>query len=117
MNDLKQRTEVFALDTIRFYESLPKDETSRVLGRPLLRSGTSVGGNYRAANRAQSNADFINKMTIVEEEADESVYWVELLTESRKIAPAKADGLRREADELAAIAVASINTARKNGRK
>jgi four helix bundle protein len=115
--DLKQRTKRFALDTIRFFEALPKDETSRVLGRQLLRSGTSVGANYRAAKRAKSNADFINKMTIVEEEADECGYWFELLFESGKVTASKMTSLHREADELVAIAVASINTARRNGRK
>jgi four helix bundle protein len=115
--DLKQRTKRFALDTIAFVEALPKDETSRVLGRQLLRSGTSVGANYRAAKRSKSNADFINKMTIVEEEADECGYWLELLTESKKVSETKAISLLREADELVAIAVASVNTARKNGRK
>ena len=115
--DLKQRTKRFALDTIKFFEALPKDETSRILGRQLLRSGTSVGANYRAANRAKSNADFINKMTIVEEEADECCYWLELLTEAGKAAAAKTTHLLREANELVAISVASINTARRNGRK
>jgi four helix bundle protein len=115
--DLKQRTKRFALDTIRFFEALPKDETSRVLGRQLLRSGTSVGANYRAAKRAKSNADFINKMTIVEEEADECGYWLELLFESGKVAASKMTSLHQEAGELVAIAVASINTARRNGRK
>ncbi len=112
--DLKQRTKQFALAVIAFTETLPKDETCRVLGRQLLRSGTSVGANYRSAKRAKSNADFIAKMGIVEEEADESAYWLELLVESRKVPPAKADALTREAYELVAIAVASINTARSN---
>jgi four helix bundle protein len=116
-SDLKQRTKRFALGIIMFFESLPKDETSRVLGRQLLRSGTSVGANYRSAKRAKSNADFINKMTIVEEEADECGYWLELLTESEKITSLKTEALHREANELVAIAIASINTARKNGRK
>jgi four helix bundle protein len=115
--DLKQRTKQFALDTIKFVEGLPKDETSRVLGRQLLRSGTSVGANYRAAKRAKSNADFINKMSIVEEEADETAYWLELLADSEKAASTKTAPLLREVNELVAIAVASINTARKNGRK
>ncbi|HWC60513.1 MAG TPA: four helix bundle protein [Verrucomicrobiae bacterium] len=115
--DLKQRTKRFALDAITFFEALPKDETSRVLGRQLLRSGTSVGANYRAAKRAKSNADFINKMTIVEEEADECGFWLELLTESGKVSQPKTAHLFREANELVAIAVASINTARKNGRR
>jgi four helix bundle protein len=115
--DLKQRTKRFALDIIRFCEGLPKDETSRVLGRQLLRSGTSVGANYRAAKRAKSNADFINKMAIVEEETDECGYWLELLTESGKVFAEKTESLSREANELVAIAVASINTARKNRKK
>ena len=74
--DLKLRTKRFALDTILFCEALPKDETSRVIGRQLLRAGTSVGANYRSAKRAKSNADFISKMGTVEEEADECGYWI-----------------------------------------
>ena len=110
--DLKLRTKRFALDVIAFAETLPKDETSRILGRQLLRSGTSVGANYRSAKRAKSNADFIAKMGIVEEEADESGYWLELLTESGKVSAAKSATLLQESNELVAIAVASINTAR-----
>jgi four helix bundle protein len=113
--DLKRRTRQFALDVIRFWESLPKDETCRMLGRQLLRSGTSVGANYRAACRAKSTADFINKLGIVEEEADESGYWLELLTEAGKVPGPSAAALRREADELLAIMIASINTARRSG--
>jgi four helix bundle protein len=112
--DLKQRTKRFALDVIAFVESLPKDETSRVLGRQLLRSGTSVGANYRSAKRAKSNADFIAKMGIVEEEADECGYWLELLEESGKVSAVKTAALVREAYELVAISIASINTARRN---
>ena len=114
--DLKQRTKRFALDVIQFVESLPSGETSRVLGRQLLRSGTSVGANYRAAKRAKSTADFISKMGTVEEEADESAYWVELLTDSGKVKPVQAQTLVREANELVAIAVASINTAKRKVR-
>ena len=116
-SDLRQRTKRFALEIIKFFETLPKDETSRVLGRQLLRAGTSVGANYRAARRAKSNPDFINKMSIVEEEADECGYWLELLTESNKVASARTDPLARELNELVAIAVASINTARKNTKR
>ncbi len=114
--DLKQRTKKFALEVISFVEGLPKDETARILGRQLLRSGTSAGANYRTAKRARSNADFISKMGIVEEEADESGYWIELLTESGKTAAAKSANLLRESNELVAIAVASINTARQGPR-
>jgi four helix bundle protein len=116
-NDLKMRTKQFALEIIRLVEALPKDETSRILGRQLLRAGTSVGANYRAAKRAKSNADFIHKMGTVEEEADECGYWLELLVESNKIAPPKAMPLQNEANELVAITVASINTARGNAER
>lgn len=112
---LKRRTKRFALDVIAFVESLPTGDTCRVLGRQLLRSGTSVGANYRAACRAKSNADFINRMGTVEEEADESGYWLELLIESGKASEPKAAPLVTEANELVAIAVSSINTARKSG--
>ena len=111
-SDLKERTKRFALDVITFIEALPKDETCRVLGGQLLRSGSSVGANYRSAKRARSNADFISKMGIVEEEADESGYWIELLMASGKAPAAKSAALLQETTELVAIAVASINTAR-----
>ena len=113
--DLKRRTKKFALDVIHFVEALPKDETCRVIGRQLLRSGTSVGANYRAACRAKSNADFISKMGNVEEEADESSFWMELILEDKKMIPEKIIPLIKEAGELLAITVSSINTARKSG--
>lgn len=112
--NLKIRTKQFALRIIKLVESLPKDEVSRVLGRQLLRAGTSVGANYRAACRSKSKTDFISKMGTVEEEADEYGYWMELLVESEKVSPAKLFALMKEADELTAIAVTSINTARKS---
>jgi four helix bundle protein len=112
--ELKKWTQQFALAVIQFVERLPTTETCKILGRQLLRSGTSVGANYRAASRARSKADFIAKMGIVLEEADESAYWIELLTAARKINAECSDALLREANELVAIAVASINTARKN---
>src|SRR6266508_2058319 len=113
--DLKLRTRQFALEVIRFVEALPKDETSRILGRQLLRAGTSVGANYRAACRAKSNPDFISKMGTVEEEADESGYWLELLVQSSKVPQAHANPLLKESNELVAIMVSSINTAKKSG--
>jgi four helix bundle protein len=112
--DLKQRTKLFALAVIVFVESLPKRRTAEILGRQLLRSGTSVGANYRSACRARSAADFIAKMTIVEEEIDESIYWLELLVESKTIEMEKVEVLIKEANELLAIIVASIKTAKKN---
>jgi four helix bundle protein len=113
-NDLLDRTRKFALASIKFCESVPKDDTSRILARQLLRSGTSVGANYRAAHRAKSKADFISKMGTVLEEADESSYWIELLTEAGKTVASKSAALHGEANELVAIAVSSINTARRN---
>ncbi len=110
--DLKLRPKKFALAVLAFAEALPKDEASRILGRQLLRSGTSVGANYRSAKRTKANADFIAKMGIVEEEADESGYWLELLTDSGKVPAARSAALLQESGELVAIAVASINTAR-----
>jgi len=115
--NLKIRTKQFALRIIKLVESLPRDLTANVLGRQLLRSGTSVGANYRAACRGKSVADFIAKMGTVEEEADESGYWMELLVESGKIKSAKVSKLMQEAGELTAIAVSSINTARKSGSR
>jgi len=112
--NLKLRTKQFALRIIKLIESLPHDVTTNVLGKQLLRSGTSVGANYRAACRSKSAPDFISKMGTVEEEADESGYWMELLTDSGKIKLAKISALLQEANELTAIAVASINTARKS---
>jgi four helix bundle protein len=81
-NYLKERTKSFALQIIKLVEALPRGRTANVLGRQLLGAGTSVGANYRAACRAKSPADFISKMGIVKEEADETIYWMELLIES-----------------------------------
>ena len=90
-----------------------RGRTADVIGRQLLRSGTSVGANYRAACRAKSTADFISKMGTVEEESDESLYWMELLIEAKIVESDKLESLMKEADELLAITVSSINTARK----
>jgi len=113
--NLKRRTKKFALDVIKLVESLPRDYTCRVLGGQLLRAGTSVGANYRAVCRAKSVADFISKFSTVEEEVDESGFWLELLVDSGKLDQATALPLIEESDELTAIAVSSINTARKSG--
>ena len=113
--NLKLRTKRFALDIIKTVESLPHDQTSRILGGQLLRAGTSVGANYRAVCRAKSNADFISKFGTVEEEADESGFWLELLVDAGKLGSSESQPLVQEANELTAIAVSSINTARKSG--
>jgi len=112
-DNLKERTKQFALRIIRLVESLPKGRTSDVIGRQLLRSGTSVAANYRAACRARSTADFISKMGIVEEEADESIFWMEILVDAKIMEKKLLSDLMNEADELLAIFVASIKTARK----
>ncbi|MCU0789076.1 MAG: four helix bundle protein [Verrucomicrobia bacterium] len=112
--NLKQRTRAFALEVIKVVEKLPRDMVSEVLGKQMLRSGTSVAANYRSATRAKSQADFIAKMGIVEEEADESVLWADLLAASARLRPDTAQPLMKEAGELTAIAVASIRTARRN---
>ena len=112
--NLKQRTRKFALDVIQLVEKLPRDMMNEVLGKQLLRCGTSVAANYRSATRAKSPADFIAKMSIVEEEADESALWADLLNASGRLHPAKAEVIIKEAGELAAIAVASIRTVRRN---
>ena len=115
-DEMKHRTKRFALEVIRLVESLPKTITAATLGRQLLRAGTSVGANYRAACRARSAADFVAKMGIVEEEADESIYWMELLCEAGILSQNKITQLRDEAGELLAITVSSIKTARKRNR-
>ena len=115
---MQQRTKEFALRIIRLVEALPQDKTANVIGRQLLRSGTSVGANYRSSCRARSTADFISKMGIVEEEADESLYWMELLVDGGIVKPEKLESLIGEAEEILAITVPSIKTARKRkGRK
>lgn len=112
--NLQDRTRKFTLSVIRFTEQLQRDDTSRTLGRQLLRSGTSVGANYRAACRSKSKADSISKMSTVLEEADESAFWIELLVDAEKADPQHAQPLLSEANELTAITAASINTAKRN---
>jgi four helix bundle protein len=110
--ELKERTFKFGSRVIKAVEALPKTETARILGRQLLRAGTSVGANYRAAARARSRADFVAKLGVVEEECDESAYWMEMIVERKLLKPRRLNDLREEANELLAITVASIKTAR-----
>ena len=109
---IKLRTKQFALRIIQLVQSLPRNQTAAVIGRQLLRSGTSVGANYRSACRARSTADFISKIGIVEEEADESLFWMELLVENNLMKKEKLELLMQEADEILAITVSSIKTAK-----
>ncbi|QDU30346.1 hypothetical protein ETAA8_54740 [Anatilimnocola aggregata] len=110
---LVDRTKQFALRVIYLVQSLPSSATSRVTGNQLLRSGTSVGANYRSARRARSRAEFCAKLGIVEEELDESLYWIELLVESKIMTQKRVDDLIHEGDEILRMIVASIVTVRK----
>jgi len=112
--DLKKRTKAFAIRILKLVDALPKTTAGRALSSQIVRSGTSIGANYRAACRAKSTADFIAKMAIVEEEADETLFWLELLEESELLPAAKLTAIKQEADELIAITVTSIKTARRN---
>lgn len=110
--DLRQRTKQFALAVITFTRGLGVDPARRTIGGQLLRSATSVAANYRAACRARSKKEFLAKLGLVEEEADESALWLELLVDSDLVDPALATELLQEANELTAIMVASIRTSR-----
>jgi four helix bundle protein len=109
---LRDRTKAFALRVIRLYRSLPYKTDTQVLGKQLLRYGTSVAANYRAVCRSRSKAEFIAKMGVVVEEADEAILWLELMAESGIVSAAKTESLLREANELTAIFAASQRTAR-----
>ena len=115
--ELKDRTFKFGIRIVRAVEALAKDDIPRTLGRQLLRAGTSVGANYRAAARARSHADFIAKLGIVEEECDEAAYWMEVIVALKLLKRTRLERLRREADELLAIVVSSIKTARRPRRR
>jgi four helix bundle protein len=110
--DLQARTKDFALRVIRLYSSLPKTTVSQVLGKQLLRSGTSVGAQYREAARARSRAEFISKVESSSQELEETTYWLELLAESGVVPQALIVTLLKEADELMAILVSSVKTAK-----
>lgn len=110
--DLKKRTKGFALRIVKLVESLPNTQTARVIGKQLLRCGTSVAANYRASCRARSKADFISKMGIVEEETDESAFWIEMLVDTNLVKENLVSDLLDEAEQLTKNFVSSINTAR-----
>jgi four helix bundle protein len=105
--ELKNRTKQFALRVLKLVAALPKTMEGRVISSQLVRSGTSVGANYRAACRGRSKAEFIAKLGTVEEEADESAYWMELIVDGGLLMKNKVDALRQEAGELTAIMAAS----------
>lgn len=116
-NEFKRRTKQAALRAIKVVEALRQSRTADVLGKQLIRCATSVGANYRAACRARSTADMISKLAIVEEEADETLYWLELIIESELLTENRLQGLMREFDEILAMIVASQKTLRRNNPK
>jgi four helix bundle protein len=109
---LKRRTRLFAVKIVELFRSLPRTEEARVLGRQLLRSATSVAANYRATRRARSRAEFIAKLGLVVEEADETVLWLELLRDSNVLDGSTLDYYEQESNELLAIFAASYHTAK-----
>jgi four helix bundle protein len=111
-DEMKKRTKAFALRMMKLADVIPRGLAGQVVGRQLLRSATSVGANYRAACRAQSRADFAAKLSIVVEETDEALYWLELLEESGMVKKERLAELRKEANELLSIAIASRKTSK-----
>jgi four helix bundle protein len=111
---LQARTKKFAVRIIKEFARLPKDEATRIIGRQFLRSGTSLAANYRASCRARSTADFISKISVVTEEADETLFWFEVLVESDLIRPKMVESLMSECEELLKIFSASLVTAKSN---
>jgi four helix bundle protein len=111
-DDMKTRTKAFALAIVKGVAELGRESSAQIMGRQLIRCGTSAGANYRAACRARSRADFIAKLKIVEEEADESAYWMELIAEVDLLPGNRVVSLIDEAYQIVAITVSSINTVR-----
>ena len=111
---MKQRTKEFAKQIIQLCRKLPKNRDGNLIGNQIFRSGTSVAANYRSACRAKSRPDFIAKLAIVEEEADETLFWLELIKEMEILHESIVNPLMRENNEIVAIVVSSIKTARKN---
>ena len=112
--DLRARTKSFALRILRLYSALPRTTEAQVLGKQLLRSGTSVGAQYREAKRARSTAEFVSKIECGLQELEETVYWLELLTDARIVDPTRLRALQQEAEELIAILVSSAKTAKRS---
>ncbi len=112
--EMKKRSKEFAKQAIFLCRQLPNTREGNLINGQLFRAGTSVGSNYRAACRGRSKADFIAKLGIVLEEADESLYWLEIIVETQILKPELVDPMRTEADQLVSIFVASINTAKGN---
>lgn len=116
-DEIKKSTKAYELRIVRLAESLPNTRTANVIADQLLRCGTSVGANYRAACRGKSHPDFVAKMGIVEEETDESIYWIEMLVDCGLVKESLVQPLRAEGNEILSIVVSSIRTARSNGAR
>jgi four helix bundle protein len=116
-NEFKDKTKQVALRIIRLIESLPSTYTAQIIGKQVLRSATSIGANYRAACRAKSTADLLHKLAIVEEEADESLYWLELLVDSGIVPEKRLSELTKDINSIVAMTVASIKTLRSGKSK
>src|SRR5262245_20931700 len=114
MQDLRLRTKNFAIQVIRAFTALPKSDEARIIGRQLLRSGTSVGANYREAHRGRSKAEFVAKCGDSLRELEETAYWLELLVDSGIVPAARVLAIRKECDELIGIFVTAIKTAKSN---
>ena len=110
--EFKNRTKQIALRIIKLVDSLPRSSSANTIAKQLLRSGTSIGANYRAACRGKSPADVIHKLSIVEEEGDESIYWMELLVESGIVSEKMLSPLISDVNEIVAMTVSSIKTLR-----
>ncbi|MDW8325626.1 MAG: four helix bundle protein [Anaerolineales bacterium] len=112
--ELKQRTKAFGLRCIKVVEALPKPRTGDMLARQLVRSGTSVGANYRSACRGRSGKDFVSKVDVAIEEVDESLYWLELIVDAGLMPQKRLASLMKEGDEIVAILTATSRTAKRN---
>jgi four helix bundle protein len=113
--DLRARTRRYALSIIRLYERLPKTTVAQTIGRQILRSGTSPGAQYREAHRAKSTPDFVSKVEGALQELDETSYWLELLVDAEVLSPAEFEGIDKETEELIAIFVSIVKTAKQRG--
>jgi four helix bundle protein len=109
---IQKRTKQIGLEVIKLIDELPNKPSGWAIAKQIVRSATSVGANYRAACRAKSTADFINKLKIVEEEADETHYWLEVLEESNLLDVQRTENIKKEVNEIVSIIVASIKTMR-----
>lgn len=116
-NDLRERTTEFALRIVRMYTQLPKTTEAQTLGKQVLRSGTSVGAQFRESQRAKSDVDFINKLEGCLQEADETAYWLELLVKAEIVPAQRLEALRKEIDEIIAILITIVTKVKKRINK